>query len=342
MSDNLLKLYMLQTASKPDRRQNSVPVEVDRRSGVDRRGESRLTLSPGLHKDVVEVKSKIDEAYTAFKGYDIDPKDNLEYYKTLNAPKAPVKPAKAAKPPISAKDAELLTLALSSVPFARRVVNIDKNNKENNHVKAAGLTAIALTNVAEDLRDVMTIFGKTKSTAPKGFYSKYGFFVGTTLEDFLKKQKWGKKVLRLDRTVGDIELVHKIFDKLHIGFEKQKFNKEITHLSHEVEVVKRRFVKFGGGRIKKTIGLALYRMPLLSMGIAALLEIPALVKAKKGDKGKQAVNSALGIVMGTATGALLSAALAPINPVLPVLGLGIGYYLGNKMAKTIGFKLNEN
>jgi len=42
-----------------DRRQQNIPVAVDRRSGKDRRGEDRVVLDRQLTKDIFEVKSKV-------------------------------------------------------------------------------------------------------------------------------------------------------------------------------------------------------------------------------------------------------------------------------------------
>ena len=48
-----------------DRRQQNIPVAVDRRSGTDRRSEDRVVLDKQLTKDIFEVKSKVAklEAY---------------------------------------------------------------------------------------------------------------------------------------------------------------------------------------------------------------------------------------------------------------------------------------
>lgn len=42
-----------------DRRQQNIPVAVDRRSGKDRRSEDRVVLDRQLTKDIFEVKSKV-------------------------------------------------------------------------------------------------------------------------------------------------------------------------------------------------------------------------------------------------------------------------------------------
>lgn len=42
-----------------DRRQQNIPVAVDRRSGIDRRSQDRVALDRQLTKDIFEVKSKV-------------------------------------------------------------------------------------------------------------------------------------------------------------------------------------------------------------------------------------------------------------------------------------------
>ncbi len=48
-----------QYQSGSDRRQNDVPVAVDRRSGNDRRSKDRIALDKQLTRDIFEVKSKV-------------------------------------------------------------------------------------------------------------------------------------------------------------------------------------------------------------------------------------------------------------------------------------------
>lgn len=337
MSDNLLRLYTQIQKPPTDRRQQNLSVDFERRSGVDRRLEQRQNLAPDLKKDIVKVKNNFDEIYSAFKGYDNLTNDNTDYYMSAIKMQKALKESK-----VEAKKKDLINFILSPLPMVRRVINVENNAENDYKGKAIGLAMIAATNVKEDLRDMLSIFGKVKSDAPKGYYSKYGFFVGTTIEEKLQKTPWGKSFLQLDKTMGETVFKNFIEKVLKVKMKKGKFNKEITHLNGNVEKVLRRYVSFEGGRIGKTIALALYRIPRLSLFAAALLEVPTILKAKKNDRLRQASNSALSIALGVGCGALLSAILAPISPALPVMGLGFGYYIGNKIAKGIGFKLNSN
>ena len=58
MMNNITRLYPQYKRSE-DRRQNNIPVAVDRRSGQDRRGQDRVTLDKQLTKDIYEVKSQV-------------------------------------------------------------------------------------------------------------------------------------------------------------------------------------------------------------------------------------------------------------------------------------------
>lgn len=55
---NLTNLYP-QYRRTADRRQQNIPVAVERRSGVDRRSQERVALDSKLTKDIYEVKSQV-------------------------------------------------------------------------------------------------------------------------------------------------------------------------------------------------------------------------------------------------------------------------------------------
>lgn len=55
---NITRLYPQYRRSE-DRRQNNIPVAVERRSGMDRRGADRVNFDKQLTKDIYEVKSQV-------------------------------------------------------------------------------------------------------------------------------------------------------------------------------------------------------------------------------------------------------------------------------------------
>ncbi len=333
--NNLYKLYP-QYQTTGDRRQQEVPVAEDRRSGKDRRPEQRIELSSNIKKDLYEVKTDFEKTYAAF-----------EDYKNITKTAATSFLSNIVKSKNEAQEREILNLVTSPIPMARRLVNI-KNNKDNdNPIKAVGLTAIAAINAKEDIRDILSIFGKVKSAASKGYYAKYGFFVGTTVENWFKKFKFGKKILiNIDKTVGEWSIIVKLFDKLKITPVILTAEKTVKHILKQEEVLVRNYVHLKGGKkITRLVGYTLHRMPQLSLLASGLLELPSIVKAKNKDKLKQIANSTLSVVCGATSGAFLSATAALLVPKmigLPIMALGVGYYLGSKIAKAIGFKLTSN
>lgn len=70
MINNITSLYP-QYQYNGDRRQNNIPVAVDRRSGTDRRTQDRVVLDTKLTKDIFEVKgqvSKLEKLSPSFLG----------------------------------------------------------------------------------------------------------------------------------------------------------------------------------------------------------------------------------------------------------------------------------
>ncbi|MBQ9245181.1 hypothetical protein IJ182_02815 [bacterium] len=60
MTTNILNLYPQYRRSE-DRRQQNIPVAVDRRSGQDRRSQDRVALDKQLTKDIYDVKSQVSK-----------------------------------------------------------------------------------------------------------------------------------------------------------------------------------------------------------------------------------------------------------------------------------------
>jgi tetrahydromethanopterin S-methyltransferase subunit F len=224
---------------------------------------------------------------------------------------------------------------------ARRIVNIKNNKDGDNPIKAVGLTAIAAINAKEDIRDLLSIVGNVKSKAPKDYYAKYGFFVGTTVEEVLKKFDPDFKFLKsTDITVGEWPIIIKLFDKLKINPDIATAEKTVKHILKQEEALVRNYVHLEGGtKVTRLIGYALHRMPQLSLLTSGLLELPSVFKAKKKDKLKQVINSTLNVICGATFGAFFSASVAILVPKmigLPIMALGVGYYLGSKIAKALG------
>ena len=336
MVSNFYKLYP-QYQVTADRRQQSVPVVQERRSGKDRRTEERVALPSNIKRDLYRVKAKCENTFAVFKSKQSDKDEMLPYLKNVVEHKQK-----------EAVKREFLNAITSPVPMMRRLVNIKNNKEDENPVKAVGLTAIAAINAKEDARDLLSIIKRVDVMTPKNGYARYGFFVGTTIEDFAKKINLGEELHCIDITIGHTKFGNVVKKILNQDIEHNTYTKAVNHFIGKEENLIRKCIVFSSKcpKIKRTIILALYRMPVLSLLVAGLLELPSIFKAKKQDKFKQTTNSALNVVCGATCGALFSAAasvfLPPITPGIPVMALGVGYYIGSKIAKAINFKLEKS
>ncbi len=88
----------------------------------------------------------------------------------------------------------LFTGLLNIIPGTRRVAPIENNEKQDNKFKAAGLGVLALINLKEDLRDLLSVFGKTKNGLNKEYKAVFKFFAGTPFENWLLKSKLGEHI----------------------------------------------------------------------------------------------------------------------------------------------------
>lgn len=228
----------------------------------------------------------------------------------------------------------------SSIPYGRRIVNIENNAEDNNPAKAVGLGAIALINLKEDFRDSLSIVGRSKSEAPKDYYAKFKFFAGTPIEKWLEKTKWGQDFLdNFDKTLGETRFGVRL--RSLFGVDKdihQVYAKEVHFPFRKPEIVYREYVKNEGKFLGKLLSLTSYRITGLGVLVAALLEIPKIYdKIKNKNDYLQIPKSAVNVVSYTVCGALGSTflSLATGHPAGSIIGLGLGTYIGNKLAKFI-------
>jgi hypothetical protein len=240
---------------------------------------------------------------------------------------------------------------LSLVPFLRRIRPIESSKaEENNNVKLAGLGVLGVINLKEDLRDTLTVFGRSKSNAEKGYYSVYKFFSGTLLEKPLKKTKWGRNILyNIDKTFGETNLAKKLYKIIGVKFDKQEFEKETTFFKTNKEISQRKYIKFFSASEKniskyrltagKIIGTTMHKMPLLGIAFASILELPQVIKAVKNKEYKQIPKSATSVLSISIGGAITTTILGmTLGPAGGVIGLGLGMYIGSLFAKYINSK----
>lgn len=261
---------------------------------------------------------------------------------------------------------EVATASLSIIPFFRRFSSVDDAIKAHDTVKAVAKGFIALNNVPEDSRDVMNATKQIKSklkgefinTIPNEYQSRFSFFRGTFLEPVLKKlvdsdnEKLNRiafKIYDADKPLLDTKFGEKIQDLLGIKYVKNDF-----HYLDRVNVYGRKVKAYkivGGNAFTRLLGRAMFRVPVIALGIAALLEIPNIVvgfstgkdnKERAGNGGKQLVKSANTLTFITAGSAILGAiGAAKKGSVGSMVGIGLGSYLGTKAAKIVNEKIDN-
>jgi len=232
----------------------------------------------------------------------------------------------------------LFTGLLSIIPATKRLAPIEDNEKQNNLFKAVGLGLLALINLKEDLRDLLSVFGKTKSGVDKEYKAVFKFFAGTPIESLLMKSKTGREIFKkFDTTLADTFLGESLRNKLNITQELELVERKIYYpFSKHPEIIERPYIKFSGSFVGKVAMLGLNRITKLGLLFAAILELPKIIQETEKGNYKQISKSLINVASFALFGAFTSSFLAfPFGVAGSVLGLGIGFYIGNKVSKYI-------
>jgi hypothetical protein len=333
--DNIFKLYP-QYNQKPDRRQNNVSVDLERRSGMCRRESTRPSIDLKLSQDINRTKDIFAPFLNAPQVQQTQPenKSNTTFRKAI-------------------------MVALSPIIPVRRISSLPDNIEDGNYVRAAGLVALAGIMLPEDTRDLKDAWNQiTKGKLPKYDYkncqTEFSFFRGTVLQPIINKMgKFGVKLYSFDKSLNNTkfgEYLSKVFK-----FEIDELNSEATQrfvpkvildrtgkpVVKDIEVFAR---KLQGKPSAKIIGRALLRIPVISVFALSLLELPLLMKKiKSADTPKnkfkegsiQAVKSSINVSFITAGIGLIGALFAKKGPAYSLLGMGIGSVAGAYGSKFI-------
>jgi len=237
----------------------------------------------------------------------------------------------------------LFTGLLSIIPATRRLAPIEDNEKQNNLFKAVGLGLLAMINLKEDFRDILSTIGKTKSEVDKEYKAVFKFFAGTPVEPLLKKSEIGRKIFyEVDTALGSTNLALKLEEKLGVQHYDKLVKKEIFFpIINKSEIIKRKYIKFTGPFAGKVLMLGLNRITKLGLIFMAMLEMPTIIREMKNKKDyKQIVKSSNNVIISSFFGAFSSALLAYMfGTAGSVFGLGLGLYIGNKTSKYLNSKI---
>jgi len=309
---------------------------------------SKLTVFKGdtQEKPDQSIKNDINSVKNTFKEFQ---KGGDEYFGQISKYDNLVK-----KEENKNKSKELAIMALSSIPYFRRIISAERAEENHDLLKAAGIAFLMLINVPEDFRDLSCAAsqikeainnGSNKAKIPYTYQPKFSFFRGTLLEPLLKLSVIGKFLYKRDKTLFDTTIGKNFLKMAGFDEEKTKILKSIRKDSYGNFVTT---INIEGSFLAKVLGRAMLRVPILTVLFLSLLELPSILKAfslKDNPKTtalnglKQVLKSGINvssIVSGSSIfGALLYKKGGPVGS---LIGIGVGSSIGS----IIGNYINKN
>ena len=325
---NIFKLYP-QYNQQSDRRKQNIPVDLERRSCVNRMESTRPTLDLKLSQDINRTK----DIFAPF----------------LNTPQIQ-------QPQFEHKSnttfRQIVISALSPVVPVRRISSLPDNVEDGNYARAAGLIGLMVMNLPEDGRDLQDGWkqittGEIPEHYKKGYQSAFSFFRGTFLEPLTRNTNpLGEKIYNLDKTLYDTTFGQKIMEFLKTDIEHSIKTKRSDINDNFVKAY-----KFAGTKLGKIMGRSLLRMTKLGVAALSILEIPAIYKAftkrdsiKENVKAgsKQTTKSAMYVTSMISGIGIIGAILAKKGPAYSLLGMGIGSAIGGLISKGFNKLIGPN
>lgn len=247
--------------------------------------------------------------------------------------------------------------ALESVPTFRRLASLPEKIDNGDMLPAIGLAGLAAINFPEDMSDIKASVSQIRGLVDKSHVHKnpynrrthqhsFSFFRGTLIEEWLHKKidngnKFAKKLYEMDwNTLYETKFgkwVEKVFGIEQVDVQRVDAIKDIK--GQKARSYQFKSEKLGG----EITARAMKRIPLLSVIVLGVLEMPKIIKAGLNGENfvegvqstaKQSVKSAInttstlaGIGYGGAIGAKYLGATGSI------VGMGLGAILGSKLSK---------
>lgn len=326
-----------------DRRKRNIPVEVERRSGYDRRAKQRLSADAGkTQAELEQIKKQSNFFINQVDKYDLFINQSEKNDNQNN---------------------DLAIAGFSTIPFYRRLRGVEDAIQSKDTFKATAKGLIALINVPEDTSDLKKVKDQLKSSMSKEeakalreYQTKFSFFRGTLFEPLLKKvadsenekvKKIGHKIYDADKTLFDSKLGRKLCKFLNVQIVDSKDTTQIGKIYGEYV----KTYKLKGKPLSKFICRSLMRVPKISLAIVAAIELPTVIAAyfKKDNAkdnfkngAKQTVKSAVNIFAVTTMTAFLGAVLASRKGHMGSLaGIGLGTFIGSQVSRAVDKKIDE-
>ncbi len=243
------------------------------------------------------------------------------------------------------------------LPPANRLTGVKKEKEKSNYLENAGLTAMAIVNLPEDVRDLKDMASQLKSEIKQDGsfkqpydYSKaqhpFSFFRGTLMRKLVHPNtapfpKLAEKLRNADTTLLETELGEKFLEKSGIQYNEITTNIPDTAYTHKTPFKVKAKQFSGGNPLTELTARALIRTPKLgALAYGAIETANCAGNIVNGDDPFKAVyNSAIdlttsltGMGFGGAFGAKHFGAAGSL------LGMGLGTILGKLTANELKFK----
>ncbi len=243
-----------------------------------------------------------------------------------------------------------------SIPYVRRLMGVENGANNGDYVKAALAAAILFANVPEDFRDLKKaaeqIIHPEKVKASSigyDFQPLFSFFRGTWFEFLLKgKGKYTGKISEFLYNSDQTLFQMPFFRKKILGI--YDYSVDFTTREDVFKNLVRSYKVNEKSVIKKVLGGASMRVPIIGILAFSLLEMPSIVKAFSNSNNikdnfnngfKQTAKSFVNIVSILGWSAVLGWILHRYKgPAGSLLGIGLGTALGSKQAQIINDKID--
>ncbi len=297
---------------KQDRRQQSTPVEFDRRSGLDRRSSSRPTIDPKLKHDIDQTKN-------------------------IFAALSPITPIRRISSlPDNIKEGNYTRavglLGLAYANFPEDTVDLKNACKQ---IFKGELPKY-------DYKNYQAPFSFLRGTALEPVVNKMGK-LGVKLHQWdvsLFDTRFGKFISKLFKiSYSDFDFTGRSISQ--VTLEKGKaVIKNVNVLALKPE----------GTTLSKLIGRTLLRIPVMSVIALSLLELPSIIKSFSKNESKkeniedgsiQILKSGINVTSILSAIGLCGAIFAGKGPAFSLLGMGLGSLAGNFTSKQLAQKIDK-
>jgi len=204
-------------------------------------------------------------------------------------------------------------LALSIVPLSRRFLTINNSIKDHDYIKAAGRASLLGLNLKADLTSFKEAAKQLISLDFKKNWAQnpFLFTANTSLENI----EW---LVKCDKTLFDFKSVKSVLK--NVGMKDFNYTEK--------------GIKITGSKLSKIMGKTFLRIPVLSLLILIILELPSIIKAK--NPKEQLCKSLLSVTAGLSMSALAGAAGSLFwGAAGSLIGFGLGSYYADKLIKSL-------